>query len=110
MHPMGFFSFAPAFCVHVPPPQERCSTSSQRFFDVGRKAFQDGSHPFSICWSNRLRRPPFARCACFPEPVAGSHPPRTADTKVRNRPTVTSYRSSRNELTVLGKSVMFWMK
>src|SRR5580658_1153116 len=43
---------------------------------------------------------PPLRCACFPLPAEGIHPVTTAPTNCLNRPTVTSYRSSRKGLMV----------
>jgi hypothetical protein len=47
--------------------------------------------------------PPPGRCACLPEPGVGCQPvATTCSTNLRNLPTVTSYRSSRNALTLAG--------
>src|SRR5216684_4173343 len=97
---MGRFSFGPAAGVQVVLGQS--SVLSQTVLAFANCAFHCASQPVSGAIVLTLKSAPFDRCVCLPEPSVGSHPDEVAATKARKRPTVVSYLSSLNELTVAG--------
>src|SRR5580658_180479 len=95
---MGRLSSAPGDDVQVPYGYPHCKLVVHWAAVVASSAVHDASQPPSV--------PPFTppprRCVCFPAPVDGAHPPTTAATNGRKRPTVTSYLSSRKLLILAG--------
>src|SRR5258708_17102314 len=102
MQLMGRFSWVVGVVVQVGlGKQEVRRLPSHVLSDVERFVFHAVCHPGSAEPASvpTARRPASARrYACLPDPAEGIHPPITALTNWRNRPTVTAYSSRRNPL------------
>src|SRR5438093_1320780 len=98
MQLIGSLSFRAGTIVHV-ASSHVVRAESQSDFERSRFVFHAVSQPLSKPPSLAARPLPERRWVCLPDPRGGVHPLSTKSTKLRNRPTVTSYLSRRKVAT-----------
>src|SRR5579859_234658 len=102
---MASCSFTSGVSVHdayVAASHASCTFQVAR--SVGSHVFHADRQPLSCAPVPLLSMTPSPACTCvwMPAPGSGRHPPTHARTKLRKRPTLTSYLSSAKELTFAG--------